>query len=142
MPPFSYLEAIDIHVANWSLELSPESHDEEIRGVQDEKVFYKNSEMEAVISEALRLRCHRIDLFFMIGLSQQTKASVLANIDYCEKLFQTSDTRLLVLSRRWGLSSIPAADALRSLSVTAKVCLPELLRSIGNFWFSLLGSIF
>ena len=94
MPPFSYLQAIDGHVANWSLEISPESHDELIRGVQDEKVFYKNSEMEAVIREALSLRCHRIDVFFMIGLSQQTRASVLGSIDYCEKLFQTSDARL------------------------------------------------
>ena len=93
MPPLSYLQVIDDHVANWSLELSPESHDEQIRGVQDEKVFYKNSEMEAVIREALRLRCHRIDVFFMIGLSQQTRASVLGSIDYCEKLFQTSDAR-------------------------------------------------
>jgi len=94
MPPLSYLQVIDDHVANWSLELSPESHDEQIRGVQDEKVFYKNSEMETVINEALRLRCHRIDVFFMIGLSQQTRASVLGSIDYCEKLFQTSDARL------------------------------------------------
>ena len=89
MPPLSYLQVIDDHVANWSLELSPESHDEQIRGVQDEKVFYKNSEMEAVIREALRLRCHRIDVFFMIGLSQQTRASMLGSIDYCEKLFQS-----------------------------------------------------
>jgi B12-binding domain/radical SAM domain protein len=94
MPPLSYLQAIDGHVDNWSLELSPESHDEQIRKVQDEKVFYTNSEMEAVIKEALRLRCHRIDVFFMIGLSQQTRASVLASIDYCEKLFQMSDSRL------------------------------------------------
>jgi B12-binding domain/radical SAM domain protein len=94
MPPLSYLQAIDAHVANWSLELSPESHDEQVRGVQDEKVFYKNSEMEAVIRQALRLRCHRIDVFFMIGLSRQTRASVMASIDYCEKLFQNSDARL------------------------------------------------
>jgi len=93
MPPLSYLQVIDHHVASWSLELSPENHDEQIRGVQVEKVFYKNSEMEAVIREALRLRCHRIDVFFMIGLSQQTRASVLGSIDYCEKLFQTSDAR-------------------------------------------------
>jgi hypothetical protein len=50
--------------------------------------------METVIREALRLRCHRIDVFYMVGLSQQTRASVLASIDYCEKLFQTSDARL------------------------------------------------
>lgn len=94
MPPLSYLQEIDRHVDNWSLELSPESHDEQIRRVQDEKVFYHNSEMEAVIREALRLGCHRLDVFFMIGLSQQTRDSVLESIDYCEKLFQMSDARL------------------------------------------------
>ena len=94
MPSSEYLKAIDDAVENWSLELSPESHDEEIRRIQDEKVFYRNSEMEEVIKEALVLRCHRIDVFFMIGLPEQTKESVMATIRYCDHLFQISDTRL------------------------------------------------
>lgn len=94
MPSFAYLQAIDDAVENWSLELSPESHDEQIRRAQDEKVFYYNVEMEAVIKEALSLRCHRVDIFFMIGLPKQTKASVMETIQYCEHLFRTSDTRV------------------------------------------------
>ena len=94
MPSAAYLKAIDDAVENWSLELSPESHDEQVRRLQDEKVFYRNVEMEAVIKVALSLRCHRIDVFFMIGLPEQTKASVMATINYCEHLFQDSDTRL------------------------------------------------
>jgi radical SAM superfamily enzyme YgiQ (UPF0313 family) len=94
MPSSEYLKAIDDAVENWSLELSPESHDEEIRRIQDEKVFYRNSEMEEVIKEALVLRCHRIDVFFMIGLPEQTRESVMATIRYCDHLFQISDTRL------------------------------------------------
>jgi B12-binding domain/radical SAM domain protein len=94
MPPLGYLHEIDRCVTNWSLELSPESHDEKIRQVQDTKVFYRNSEMEAVIEEALVLRCHRIDIFFMIGLPLQTKASVMATVDYSEQLFKKSDSRL------------------------------------------------
>ncbi|MBE0501993.1 MAG: TIGR04190 family B12-binding domain/radical SAM domain protein [Desulfuromonadales bacterium] len=94
MPPAGSLQAIDSALENWSLELSPESHDEEIRCLQDATVFYPNSEMEAIIEEALSLRCHRIDVFFMIGLPQQTRGSVLATIDYCEKLFKNSDRRL------------------------------------------------
>lgn len=94
MPSRGYLHAIDDAVENWCLELSPESHDEEIRRLQDEKVFYRNSEMEAVIREALALRCHRIDVFFMIGLPRQTRASVMATIDYCQHLFLNSDKRL------------------------------------------------
>ena len=94
MPSSDYLKAIDDAVENWCLELSPESHDEQIRKIQDKKVFYSNSEMEAVIKEALSLRCHRVDVFFMIGVSQQTRESVLATIDYCEHLFENSDKRL------------------------------------------------
>jgi B12-binding domain/radical SAM domain protein len=94
MPPAGYLEEIDRSVRNWSLELSPESHDEEIRRNQDETVFYTNAEMEAVIRHALALRCHRVDVFFMIGLPRQTRASVMDSIAYCESLFRKSDSRL------------------------------------------------
>jgi B12-binding domain/radical SAM domain protein len=94
MPPAGYLQAIDRAVQNWSLELSPESHDEAIRRVQDEAIFYDNKEMERVIQEASALRCHRIDVFFMIGLPRQTRESVMASIDYCEHLFQMSDSHL------------------------------------------------
>jgi B12-binding domain/radical SAM domain protein len=94
MPPLSYLREIDRHVKNWSLELSPESHEASVRRRQDKKVFYTNAEMEEVIAQALALGCHRIDVFFMIGLPGQTRASVLGSIDYCEQLFQNSDRRL------------------------------------------------
>ena len=51
MPPLDFLDAIDRSVKNWSLELSPESHDESIRKVQDTTVAYSNAEMEAVIAK-------------------------------------------------------------------------------------------
>jgi hypothetical protein len=50
--------------------------------------------MEAVVQAALALRCHRIDVFFMIGLPHQTQQSVQDSIRYCEHLFQNSDQRL------------------------------------------------
>jgi radical SAM superfamily enzyme YgiQ (UPF0313 family) len=93
MPPAEFLRAIDDSVTNWSIELSPESHDEGIRRLQDGTTFYRNEEMEAVIAEALKLRCHRVDIFFMIGLPQQTYSSVLETIEYCETLFQKTDKR-------------------------------------------------
>jgi len=94
MPPLAFLDAIDGSVENWSLELSPESHDPAIRRVQDRTTFFTNEEMERVIQRALSLRCHRVDVFFMIGLSQQTRQSVMDAIAYCEYLFQQSDKRL------------------------------------------------
>jgi hypothetical protein len=62
--------------------------------VQDSETFYTNAEMETVIQEALRLRCNRVDVFFMTGLSGQTQESVMETINYCEHLFQHSDPRL------------------------------------------------
>ena len=94
MPDPEYLRSINRSVKNWSLELSPESHDEEVRRHQDSQVFYTNNEMEAVIAEALSLGCHRLDVFFMIGLSGQTCESVMKTIGYCERLFRSYDRRL------------------------------------------------
>lgn len=94
MPSPDYLAAIDRAVDRWSLELSPESHDPAIRGVQDETVNFNNAEMETLIQQALGLHCNRIDVFFMVGLARQTHAGVMATIDYCEHLFQSSDARL------------------------------------------------
>ena len=94
MPPLEYLSLIDGAVQNWSLELSPESHDPAIRSMQDETTSYSNAQMEEVIRTAQALRCHRIDVFFMIGLARQTRASVMETIDYCEYLFKNSDQRL------------------------------------------------
>ncbi len=94
MPPADYLEAIDHSVRHWSLELSPESHDPSVRRTQDVTVSFTNEEMEAIIHQALALRCTRVDVFFMIGLSGQTRASVMESITWCEHLFQISDARL------------------------------------------------
>lgn len=94
LPPLPFLHAIDRAVTNWSIELSPESHDEAIRSTQDGKSLFTNAQLEEVLQAALQLRCHRVDVFFLIGLSGQTPHSVADTIRYCEHLFQTSDRRL------------------------------------------------
>jgi radical SAM superfamily enzyme YgiQ (UPF0313 family) len=94
LPPASFLRDIDRHVGRWSMELSPDSHDPALRQAQDGEPPYANEEMEAVFAEALRLRCRRIDVFFMIGLPRQTRESVMQTVDYCERLFQLDDARL------------------------------------------------
>ena len=94
LPPPSFLAAIDAAVQNWSCELSPESHDPAIRQVQDATTAFTNAQLEEVIAAALRTRCHRVDLFFLIGLPHQTPQSVSDTIAYCEHLFQLSDRRL------------------------------------------------
>jgi B12-binding domain/radical SAM domain protein len=94
LPPKSFLHQIDSSVRNWSMELSPESHQHSVRRAQEGEPAYDNEQMEAVLAEALRLRCHRVDVFFMIGMPGQTYQSVQDTISYCEHLFKSSDRRL------------------------------------------------
>jgi len=93
-PPPAFLREIDRCVPHWSIEFSPESHEQAVRNAQDGEADYSTEAMEAMIAEALRLRCERFDVFFMIGLPGQTLESVRGTVDYCERLFQLSDKRL------------------------------------------------
>ncbi len=76
------------------LEISPESHDPEIRKASGRN--YSNEDLEQTLSDALNAGCGRLDVFFMIGLPKQTPQSVMENIDYCDYLFQkfSGDKRL------------------------------------------------
>ena len=94
LPPIAFLRDIERHVDLWSMEISPDSHDPALRQAQDGEPSYDNEQLEAVFAEALRLRCRRIDVFFMIGLPQQTRESVMQTVDYCERLFLLGDKRL------------------------------------------------
>ena len=94
VPPVEFLRKIDRCARNWSIELSPESHDHDVRRAQDGEPAYDNEQMEEALREALHLRATRIDVFYMIGLPRQTYKSVMETIDYCERLFQMSDRRL------------------------------------------------
>jgi len=94
LPPASFLRDIDRSVRNWSMEFSPESHEQLVRDAQDGESGYTTEDMENLIREAVRLRCSRIDIFFMIGLPAQTQASVKATVEYCGHLFQLGDKRL------------------------------------------------
>lgn len=94
VPPLDFVNKIDTCVTHWSVEISPDSHDHAIRRAQDGEPLYSNEELEAFLQEVLRLRCTRLDIFFMIGLPQQTYASVLDTIAYCEYLLKSADKRL------------------------------------------------
>ncbi len=73
-------------IPNFNLEISPESHDEEVRRAFGRP--YGNEAMERMIADAIDLGCKRIDLFFMTGLPKQTPASVLHTVDYCRHLLE------------------------------------------------------
>lgn len=89
----SYFKKLAKAVPNFNLEMSPESHDLQVRGASGK--HYTNEELEETIEAALEAGCRKFDLFFMIGLPKQTSESVLATVDYCEELLKRFGTRLV-----------------------------------------------
>jgi B12-binding domain/radical SAM domain protein len=81
----------------FSLDMSPESHDPEVRKVSLGRSF-SNEAMEKMIETALEAGASRVEIFFMIGLHKQTRQSVLDTIDYCEYLLKKfkADKRLFL----------------------------------------------
>ena len=71
---------------NFCLEISPESHDPRVRKASGRN--YSNEDLERTLADALDAGCSRLDVFFMIGLPQQTPKSVMATVDYCDYLFR------------------------------------------------------
>lgn len=90
--PETYFQMVAEAFPNFNFETSPESHDEKVRRATGK--FYTNGAMEKSIRYALDHGCSKFDVFFMIGLPEQTPASVLETLDYCEYLLKTFDRRL------------------------------------------------
>ncbi len=85
-PSRSQLERIATSISNFNIEISPESHDEEVRGAFGRP--YNNESLERMLGDAIDLGSKRIDLFFMTGLPKQTYQSVLETVDYCRFLLE------------------------------------------------------
>ena len=80
------LHQMSLSCPNFCLEISPESHDPEIRKIIGRN--YSNEALEQTISDALDVGCGRMDVFFMIGLPEQTPQSVMDTIEYCGYLLE------------------------------------------------------
>jgi B12-binding domain/radical SAM domain protein len=81
-----FLRRMSLACPDFCLEISPESHDPEIRKVIGRP--YSSEELEQTLGDALNVGCRRLDVFFMIGLPRQTPQSALETTDYCEQLLQ------------------------------------------------------
>ncbi len=92
-PPAELIERIGRSIEHFNVEISPESHDPKIRATFGK--LYGNKEMEDSIGELLAAGCRRIDLFFMVGLPYQDRASVMKSVDYCGELLRKFGKRLL-----------------------------------------------
>jgi B12-binding domain/radical SAM domain protein len=74
------------------LEFSLESHDERARRAFGKP--YGNAEVEATLTAALAAGARRLDVFFMIGLAEQTTQSVLDTVAYGNDLVGRFGPRL------------------------------------------------
>jgi len=81
-----FLHQVSLSCPGFCLEISPESHDPEVRRAAGKP--YSNQALEQTLSDALDVGCGRLDVFFMIGLPKQTPKSVMGTIDYCGFLLE------------------------------------------------------
>ncbi len=95
-----FYQMLDDNLENWSVEISAESHDDDVRKAFG-KGHYKMTELEETIKDALsHPNCERFDLYFMTGIPQQTAESVRETGAYVQHLYElvNYDPRLVVLT--------------------------------------------
>ncbi len=96
-PPPWFYERLGKIFPHWSMEISLESADEEVRKRFGKGVF-TNSDLVESLKAALSNNCERLDLYFMTGIPFQTRESVLQTVPFTDELYQNlnGDHRLLV----------------------------------------------
>jgi B12-binding domain/radical SAM domain protein len=83
-PSADFLEKVADALPTFNIEMSPESHDVKVRRTFGKN--YDNAALEGMIETLIRVGCKRVDLFFMVGLPNQTYASVMDTVKYCGEL--------------------------------------------------------
>jgi len=90
----AYMDELAAALPDFLVEFSPESHDLTVRRASGKG--YSNQGIEETIAACLDAGARRFDLFFMIGLAQQTPASALETVDYCRALLTRFDDGRLI----------------------------------------------
>lgn len=83
-PPADFLKKAADSLRTFNVEMSPESHDINVRRTFGKN--YENSALEGMIEKLVQVGCKRVDLFFMVGLPNQTYQSVMDTVKYCGEL--------------------------------------------------------
>ena len=93
-PPESFFKAADSTFSRYSIQFSPDSHEENVRYARGRK--FDNHSMNKSIGFALQNNCQRFDMFFMIGLPEQTPESAISSAQYTRDLYGSNgnDSRL------------------------------------------------
>ena len=76
-------------IPKFTVEISMESHDEHVRRAFGRP--YTTEALERTIDYALEAGVNRFDLFFMIGLKEQTYESVMGTVEYSRNLLKRYD---------------------------------------------------
>ncbi len=82
----AFADEVAKSVENFSVQISPETHDEEVRRAQGKP--YTNAGLEKSAEAFLDAGCGRFDMFYMIGLPLQTPESVDGTVMYAERLYE------------------------------------------------------
>jgi B12-binding domain/radical SAM domain protein len=85
----SFVQRVAEAMPNWTLEVSLESHSDDVRAAFGRP--FNNAPIEDTMRYALEAGVKRLDVFFMIGLPKQDYRSVLDTVDYCEHLIRDLD---------------------------------------------------
>lgn len=90
-----FFEKIASAVPKYSLELTLETHDEGIRRFNG-KFRCTNKKVIDTLNFALKHKCSKIDLYFMVGIPHQNYDSALKNVDFIETIHHecNEDSRL------------------------------------------------
>ena len=110
-PPEEFYEKLDDALPHYSIEISVESHDDEVRRAFGKR--YAMADVEESIGYALKHGAERVDLYFMTGLPRQTAASVVETVDYARGLYERvrGDKRLLVFTSPMAPFLDPGSEA-------------------------------
>ena len=84
-----FIQRVADAMPNWTLEISLESHSEEVREAFGRP--FKTGPTEDTMRYALEAGVKRLDIFFMIGLPKQDYQSVMDTVDYCQYLMTELD---------------------------------------------------
>jgi B12-binding domain/radical SAM domain protein len=80
-----FFERLNKAIPKYSIELTLESADEDIRKYNG-KLPCTNAKVIEMLQFALKQGCAKIDLFFMTGIPNQTYESAMRNVDFCENI--------------------------------------------------------
>jgi B12-binding domain/radical SAM domain protein len=82
--PREFFQKVSKALPNFTLEISMESHDEHVRRSFGRP--YSDQDIQNTMDYALEAGVSRLDLFFMVGLKEQTYESVMGTVEFSRKL--------------------------------------------------------